>query len=189
MKKTCSLARLSLLIAGLVSTTGCSALYLQQRKRDAADIFTLTAGLGVGGKARFGPIQTGLVYQKDAVGLRSGASFASGPSWKMGANEVGGWDLQAVYFGGEMPNQGELVSERGKDFDVWNMFVPTGWWETDTMAKVPCHYLTQIEVNGGAGLGLRLGVNPGELLDFVLGWATLDLFKDDVPRTTGPSRE
>jgi hypothetical protein len=122
-----------------------------------------------------------LVYQKDAVGLRNGTGFASRPSLKM-AEGSGGWDLLALYFGGEQSNQGAAVDRRKKGFKTMVMFVPTGWWDTDTLKSVPCHYLTQIEVAGGAGFGFRFAFNPGELFDFLLGWATLDLFRDDVAR-------
>jgi hypothetical protein len=28
--------------------------------------------------------------------------------------------------------------------------------------------------------GLRVGFNPGELVDFLLGWTTLDIYNDDL---------
>ena len=45
-----------------------------------------------------------------------------------------------------------------------------------------CHapYFTQIEVAAGFGLVTRVGFNPGELLDFFLGFAGVDLYDDDV---------
>ena len=41
-------------------------------------------------------------------------------------------------------------------------------------------YLTQVEAVVGLGPSIRLGFNPGELLDFILGWVTLDIFNDDL---------
>lgn len=41
-------------------------------------------------------------------------------------------------------------------------------------------YLTQIEVSTGIGGTLRFGFNPFELLDFILGWTTIDIFSDDI---------
>ncbi len=32
----------------------------------------------------------------------------------------------------------------------------------------------------GLGGTLRLGFNPGELLDFLLGWFTIDIYNDDI---------
>ena len=41
---------------------------------------------------------------------------------------------------------------------------------------------TQIEAAIGIGPSLRLGFNPGELLDFILGWTTVDIYGDDAAR-------
>ena len=41
---------------------------------------------------------------------------------------------------------------------------------------------TQMEVVVGLGGTLRLGFNPGELLDFILGWATIDIYNDDLEK-------
>ena len=43
--------------------------------------------------------------------------------------------------------------------------------------------LTQLEVAGGIVATGKLGLNPGELLDFLLGWTTLDLYDDDLGHT------
>jgi hypothetical protein len=32
----------------------------------------------------------------------------------------------------------------------------------------------------GLGGTLRLGFNPGELLDFILGWTAIDIYNDDA---------
>jgi hypothetical protein len=42
------------------------------------------------------------------------------------------------------------------------------------------HYWTNIEVSAAFGFGARLGFNPGEMLDFLLGFAGLDLYSDDL---------
>ncbi len=47
-------------------------------------------------------------------------------------------------------------------------------------SSFPWYYYTQCEVCLGVLRGVRLGVNPGELLDFLLGWTTLDTFNDDL---------
>jgi len=41
-------------------------------------------------------------------------------------------------------------------------------------------YYTQIDAFAGALGGLRVGFNPGELVDFLLGWTTLDIYNDDL---------
>ena len=44
-------------------------------------------------------------------------------------------------------------------------------------------YYNQIEAVIGVGPSLRLGFNPGELLDFILGWTTIDIYKDDLEQS------
>lgn len=44
-------------------------------------------------------------------------------------------------------------------------------------------YYTQCEVAVGTFFpSIRLGFNPGELLDFILGWTTIDIFRDDLEK-------
>lgn len=45
----------------------------------------------------------------------------------------------------------------------------------------PASFFTQIEFGLGAYFGFRLGFNPGELLDLLLGFAGIDLMDDDAP--------
>jgi len=40
-------------------------------------------------------------------------------------------------------------------------------------------YYSQIEVAAGILLTVRVGVNPGEFLDFLLGWTGIDIYGDD----------
>jgi hypothetical protein len=47
--------------------------------------------------------------------------------------------------------------------------------------KSPAAY-TQIEVSGGVLVSFRLGFNPGEIVDFVLGWFGADIYGDDLSR-------
>ena len=55
--------------------TGCASNgYLFDRQKDFADIFTCTAGVGVGAKVRLGPLNIGLplTHAVDKVGLKNG---------------------------------------------------------------------------------------------------------------------
>ncbi len=45
----------------------------------------------------------------------------------------------------------------------------------------PATYYTQVEVTVGLYFGIKVGFNPGELIDALLGWTTFDLFGDDEP--------
>jgi hypothetical protein len=40
--------------------------------------------------------------------------------------------------------------------------------------------LTQVEFVGGVWFSFRVGFSPGELVDFILGWTTLDIFGGDT---------
>ena len=163
-------------ITAILGLNGCasSKAYLVNRGRDAADIFTATIGLGVGAKARVGPLQTGLLIQSDLLGMRGGAfPFV----YDQGQYEVFSTiDLQVVYCGAEKFNaDGYLTAHRYKDFRTQSM-VPI--YHTD---KIPCpYYYTQIDVVVALGPSIRLGCNPGELLDFILGWGSIDIYNDDV---------
>lgn len=42
-------------------------------------------------------------------------------------------------------------------------------------------YFTQIEINAGLFFAVKIGFNPGELLDFLLGLFTVDIYGDDAP--------
>ena len=43
------------------------------------------------------------------------------------------------------------------------------------------HHITlQFEVAAGLGGTVRLGFNPGEFIDFICGWFTIDIYGDDI---------
>ena len=62
----------------------------------------------------------------------------------------------------------------------WLFFYAPAMFDDDHPPKA-CFY-TQIEVAAGAGGSVRLGFNPGELLDFLFGWLGADLYGDDQAR-------
>ena len=45
-------------------------------------------------------------------------------------------------------------------------------------------YYSQVEVVVAIIRSLRLGLNPGELLGFILGWTTMDIYGDDLRAKT-----
>jgi hypothetical protein len=147
--------------------------YLKDRMRDGADIFTASVGKGIGFKARIGPVQTGLLTVQDIAGLRGGR-FSGYDRYS------GGCDFCIVLAGFEDFNcQGRATQPRPKEFVTIYCLVP-----------VPIHfkggpisnasYWTQIEFVFGIGGTIRLGFNPGELLDFLLGWVGIDIYGDDT---------
>lgn len=59
-------------------------------------------------------------------------------------------------------------------------------WKTSSLfrkkeAFVSAHYFTQLEVSIGLYGGVKIGFNPGELLDFLLGFIGIDIYNDDAP--------
>ena len=60
--------------------------------------------------------------------------------------------------------------------------------EFQTKDVTPCYppatFLTQIDLVGGFIGTARIGFNVGEFLDFALGWATIDIYGDDLHNST-----
>ncbi len=56
------------------------------------------------------------------------------------------------------------------------------WVAEDDFFKPTFHsnYYTQLEFAAGIRYGFRIGFNIGETLDFILGWTTIDILKDDI---------
>lgn len=213
---------LALLLAATLLASGCTGLrygsagvkrYFVDRGHDAADIFTLTAGAGVGAKVRVGPLHSGLGFFRDAWGLRGGHL---GGMWKgtydcvLPIPPLGGttpimesWGWFAIFV--SCADFEQLVvpapaSERGKTFFAGNMLplvlpvlgIAMNLRQADYLEESPrayrerWYYYTQIEAVVGAGGSLRAGFNPGELADFVLGWFGIDIYDDDRgPRWAG----
>lgn len=72
---------------------------------------------------------------------------------------------------------------RHKDYEAIGIFVPLiSWVDEPNNPSTKWVYNTQIEVAVGLVGTLRLGFNPGELLDFLLGWTTVDIFNDDLKK-------
>mgnify|MGYP001768292823 CR=1 FL=1 len=178
--------------------TGCASTgsYFVDRGRDAADIFTATVGVGLGTQARVGPIHAGLGLFMEGSGLRGGA---------LQKNTKAGFslDLDGALFPAPSPcgknpyftssafNAEGVAKTRGKGFFAGSSFpfITTELWpipendmdyERHNLSRQDIPYFTQIDLFLAVAGGFRLGFNPGELLDFILGWTTIDIFKDDL---------
>jgi hypothetical protein len=169
---------LLVLILAPVLASGCSPrAYFADRWNDAKDIFTANVGLGLGAKARVGPLHVGLVGSDGVLGLAGGEfGNCAGPCCGTGELEllcIPFNESQDWIFSFEGRDTGY---ERGKDYTAIGQvpFVTTKLEE----GKNPA-YWSQIEVVVGLGLAVRLGLNPGELLDFFLGWFGVDIYSDD----------
>ena len=176
--------------------SGCTpGGYFSDRWADAKDIFTVSVGTGGGAKARVGPVQVGAFYNSDFAGLRGGTPFWVSSGFGNRASNISdmalpfpvpreiGHGICVLCFSWEdfdpwVPSLhaacDQATATRGKDYDAFFPYAPFL-----TISSAP-HYYTQIEVAAGVGGTLRLGFNPGELLDFLLGWTTLDFYGDDL---------
>lgn len=164
--------------------SGCTTGYWKDRGRDAADVFTVTLGVGLGAKARIGPVQTGLILEFPLVGLRGGECSADN-------------DLDTL-FSAKSSASGEAIGfligeeefymverDRHKEFHAES--IP--FWGTEGMFvygvkdeySAP-YYYTQLEVVLALGPSVRLGFNPGEFLDLFLGLVGVDIYDDDLAR-------
>lgn len=186
--------------------TGCATTreYLTDRGRDASDILTFTVGRGLGAKARIGFVQTGLLYNRDYAGLRSGSLFTSaelepenyGNDYqKHNAKEselgpIGLVGLPVAYF---MPYWGDGSGIRTyRYYSTGNdQFRPIGvpkargkqvdsWSSTLLVTHDSPQHIGQVEAVLGLGGSVRIGFNTGELLDFLVGIFGGDLFEDDL---------
>jgi hypothetical protein len=181
--KRATIPGLALLI--LLSMTGCAQTYWIDRGRDSLDIVTATVGMDFGARARVGPLHAGLFYGNDLAGLRGGEirSYSAEDCENFAVTTVDYTFLSMEGFGFGM-NRGKAYCAFGYPFvstvlDPYSEEFP--WPSTLYNQYGVFHpYYTQIDVAAGLLGGVRLGFNPGELLDFILGWTTLDFFKDDI---------
>jgi len=192
--------RAALLLVVLVlasGVTGCSSTgYLANRIRDLGDVVNASVGIGGGAKCRAGPLHIGLLINVDELGIRNGVAFTPGWTWWPGGMEVDSFLIPMardelpgyfpVIFGMEgfcarTSDRANPVGEAGAVSPLPFVSLPV---PTEKDAPLPpgmrAKYLTQVEVVGGLVVTLRLGLNVGEIVDFVLGWASVDIFGDDL---------
>ena len=189
-------ARVALLLMLAVAGSGCVGArgYFGDRWADAKDVFTASVGTGGGVKARVGPVNAGFFLNSDLAGLRGGECFSL-PDGPLAGGDA---DATLLFFFSDQfdlrhPPQsrsgtgaslrrvwavGDSLAARNKCYRYGVVPLPSPLGASE-FPRVP-YYYTQIEVAVGVGGTLRLGVNPGELLDFLLGWTTLDIFRDDL---------
>lgn len=166
---------------------GCASTYWANRWNDAKDVATCTVGLGLGAKARVGPLQVPFIIQSDYAGLRCGEAFTSpmrDDFWTY-VSEAGHVvdfpiptylaDYGTLYSGYEKFDPGGLAAVRHKRVRSQGMGLATYDGDEENYG-----FYSQVEVTVGVIFSLRLGLNPGELLDALLGFTTFDLFNDDV---------
>jgi hypothetical protein len=150
---------------------------MTDRKRDAADILTATVGIGGGLKARVGPVSPGIIMHANYAGLQGGNAFCGFDSYQ----GYHGHDGILFLLGGETGNRSGICLKRQKCHEAWYILYVASpvSWECNP-PKYNLSYFTQIEAVAGLGGTVKIGFNPGELIDFLLGWIKIDIFKDDI---------
>lgn len=187
----------------LCFAAGCTANYWNDRGNDAADIMTFTGGSAYGAATRVGPLHAGLGFYGEAWGLRGGALGEKGNL--IVVNPI---DKPENLFDKPAKNVRLLIGKTGEytlgykeDFlygrteeknyiTAGNPAFAFDGYPLLTGARaliknkdeIPLilPYYTQIDAAGGFLGGIRVGMNPGELFDFMLGFTTLDIYGDDV---------
>lgn len=165
---------------------------MAHRCHDAKDILTATVGRGAGSKLRAGPLQLGIMLNGQETGLRGGTVLqANTPSAAHNRSE----SLDALFltYGVERFNGNVQAQKRGKSFQALTIsmlsvpipdhILPSSPMQqkcsSDSMYN-PIAYWTQVEAAVGWTRTVRFGINIGELVDFLLGWTTIDIFADDM---------
>jgi hypothetical protein len=166
--------------------SGCASGYWADRGRDAADIVTVAVGNGLGAKARAGPITAGLLDDYTYAGLRGGELCRQDLS-QAGTDyeSLGAIDSQFVIDNAERFNL--TVLGRGKNFEASSVgdSVKVPLFSALQTDNASAAYYTEIEAVLGLYASARVGVNVGELVDFILGWAAIDIFHDDLAGRAG----
>lgn len=152
--------------------TGCA--YLHDRGRDACDMVTVSVEeTGVNASIQFLTASTGLgTARGKGVGLRSGA---------LGIYEFS--EINLGLTGEKTLNPNERDQDREKGYKETYVFFP--WWDKHGGVEMELEEggkITEanIECAVCVGLGVRAGINLAEILDFILGWTTLDILGDDI---------
>jgi hypothetical protein len=174
------------------SGSGCSTSsgYCQHRVNDAMDIFTCSVGTGVGAKMQVGPLQTGLFTNTERAGLRGGVIdkwLSRDPFHFLSEEDV--LILRSSCF---FPDNA-IVKARKKSFQTAGIgplnlpfeieIIPPK--ETDSRRKGHLRPVyTQVEAAIAFGASLRVGVNFGEALDFIVGLVGVDIYSDDIASGT-----
>lgn len=169
------------------------------RHNDAADIVTATVGVGLGGQARVGPVHAGLGMFLETKGLRGGAYQdrsleECSMDWDGGIFPAFGPAGHGSAFTMSGFTATNDALRRGKAYGAISAipFITTAvheFTEDDNSADMrdpapitrhTLPYYTQVEVFVAIIGGTRIGLNPGEFLDFVLGLIGIDIFDDDI---------
>ena len=161
---------LALLLTGCVSLSSCT--FLGNRLGDLRDVLTLSGGFGLGARVRVAPSSFGIVRHDDRWAWWGRHAFAD--------NQPLGETLHFLTLGRtNLPTMSETQWKGDSGFGSTEVF-DNLFWPISVKSVIPAPYYTDCEVILGLGVSVRIGLNPGELLDFVLGWVGVDIYSDDA---------
>ena len=168
---------------------GCST----HRTNDWKDVCNATVGESYGISVRLGPIRTGLYSGRDDKGLRSGVTGNT-------TGQIANYDYYWLFYGREHfdgwrdardPRVRRKVVAAEYFFPCFiipeaeNPYAKSMVYGDQAYNKLTdgsrnYAYWTQLDIAMGLGDGFRLGFNPGELLDALLGYVGIDIYGDDT---------
>lgn len=178
--------RFVVFLIGMVAVSGCAgAGYFADRGQDAADIFNITVGLGSGVGTRLGPLHAGIGVYSDAIGVRGGKWI----NIPMAYHDPEALEVELTAWSSEifMLKEGDC-GERHKSYGAQGYPLisyvlsgrrPPNKSDVNGIPGIHPYYL-QFDVFAGLLGCIRVGFNLGELVDFLLGWFTIDIFNDDL---------
>ncbi|MCI0651938.1 MAG: hypothetical protein L0Z55_08645 [Planctomycetes bacterium] len=158
---------------------------LSDRARDAGDIFSCGMTFGLGAKVQVMPIVSTVGGVITFFEFKN-SEFGEGRVTCGGSGDVGLGAWGSSSSEAPLPYQ---ESNRGKDYVVTYSLVGVPEYEYSESAPRLRPFYTNVEVAAAALVGARAGFNPGELLDFFLGWFGVDIYGDDVSRGEAPPDE
>jgi hypothetical protein len=143
-------------VALAVHCAGCA--YMCDRGRDLGDIMTLAVE----------DHTLGLVV-RPIVPL--GICVGDGDGWGVRDGYIGHYQY-TERTGGIPFGDGLLVNDVS--------FQPTSDWRHKSYTSFETPQLFNVQAKAGLYYGVRVGVSLAELLDFVLGWTSMDIMTDDI---------
>lgn len=187
--RQCGTAGLALLL--VVGLAGCGP-YWQDRGNDAKDMFE--AGLTVSAKPGFAIYQDYFNYIPHGFSSVDGC-FIGNANRKLGISKLKDHSWGYLTRGRHHLRVGELdpadhhqispayvekLKAEGKPMPTENPGWDNGVWGVKPDGPAPWPSFISCRRNVHLGfIGVHLSMHPGDILDFLLGWTTVDIMKDD----------
>ncbi|MCX7704230.1 MAG: hypothetical protein N2234_09090 [Planctomycetota bacterium] len=193
-----------IVLCGLIglSLCGCASIgdYFNNRARDLGECFILEAGIGYGASLHIlctDTISTGIGFSRtNVVGIRHGKvcegfnvhiGLPVSPFFAVLANEEGFpplWITDATSVGNQPKGSTTAKQPFYNTQSIIFLNLPAITGE-EWRANYPNEDLATFDVEVALTAGffsLRIGFSIGQFVDFLLGWLTLDIGKDDTKK-------